>query len=208
MASRESSGEAALSSPGLIGLSWHHIPTGTSRFIQYAQQAQKGHTWSPGHRYLALLERHSGRCYVGVYDSETLVRHFPVSTEATGVSWSPCGKRIAIWDWKVTYAISFYTPVGSAIGSFKPTDAVLGAVRPCPTANRIAFTTGTPNLYLWDKLGVEAVRIPGDMTAVDVQWAPDGHTASVSDRQVFCLVYEEVADESSAFEGETWEEVE
>ncbi|WOO85743.1 WD repeat-containing protein WRAP73 [Vanrija pseudolonga] len=307
------------------GVSWHHLPTGTSRFVQYAQQAQKGHAWSPGHRYIALLERHHGRCYVGVYDSQSLIRHFPVSTEASGVSWSPCGKWIAAWDWKVNYAISFHTPAGTMAGSFKPANAILGvsavawspngrhvivggydgtvhvlesesfypiaalrgyegdilgepptghttltqftpttaaphrsgvqhvgvsedgsilffchdsalhvytllpstgsatpdishwstavllngvkSIRPCPTTNRIAFVTGAAKLYMWDKLGVEAVKIPGDVLAVDVHWAPDGHTASVSDRRLFCLVYEEGADESTNMEGEGWEEL-
>lgn len=50
--------------------------------------------------------------------------------------------------------------------------------------------------------------IAPDVKALDVQWAPDGHTASVFDRRLFCLVYEEGADETANMGGEGWEELE
>lgn len=84
----------------------------------------------------ALLERHKGRDHLGIYDLETLtlirvgprcavladplttvLQHFPLATsDAQDVSWSPCGRYLAIWDscLDVRSPSSYYAQVDTA----------------------------------------------------------------------------------------------
>lgn len=75
-------------------------------------------------------------------------------------------------------------------------------------------------LYIYDGLGVEGVEPPegtlfsvfgqmlivtaGRLTAVRVQWAPDGASAALCDDSSFCLVYE---GSNAMGEDDKWDEV-
>ncbi|KAM0750805.1 hypothetical protein T439DRAFT_239992 [Meredithblackwellia eburnea MCA 4105] len=76
-------------------------------------------------RYLAVVERHQGRDHVGIYDAQVwkLVRHFPLpstSSDVADLSWSPCGRYIAIWESAVDYILHIYTPDGRLLSTFTP----------------------------------------------------------------------------------------
>ncbi|BEI97961.1 hypothetical protein CcaverHIS631_0302600 [Cutaneotrichosporon cavernicola] len=240
--------------------------------------------------------------------------HFQVlASDITGISWSPCGKWLALLDWTLSYTVHFYSPVGVHVGSFvrdlssasahdmaqsikrtawspngrhfalgdsgglvhvvesenwksiaslrvertttthsaspinwlgfspdgtvlffgqetvlhvyaflldpassapdiEPTvtvsfNAPIKSVQYCPTSNRIAVVTRTKFLYLYDGLGVEGVEIPEaeSFNAISVHWAPDGNSAAVCDKNAFCLVYEEAADQCA--EDDRWDEL-
>ncbi|KLT39499.1 WD40 repeat-like protein [Cutaneotrichosporon oleaginosum] len=97
------------------GLALYDLTSGRNLFIQNAQ----GYAWSPDRSYIAVSERHQGKQYVGVYDKKTLVRHFEVlSADTTHISWSPCGKWIALLDWTLSHHVFFYSPVGVYIGTY------------------------------------------------------------------------------------------
>lgn len=80
-----------------------------------------GHAYSPDSRYLAVAERHSGKEYIGIYDVGLeyqllrvrhrarctygkrpvliVLQHFLVeTTDVQGLSWSPCGRYLALHD--------------------------------------------------------------------------------------------------------------
>lgn len=72
--------------------------------------------------YFVIAERHKGKDWLSVYDSAdqfNLVRSFPIATtDVAGLSWSPCGRWIAVWEGILDYALHIYSPLGPHLSTF------------------------------------------------------------------------------------------
>ncbi|ORX35455.1 hypothetical protein BD324DRAFT_582386 [Kockovaella imperatae] len=105
-----------------LHLTIHDLMTGETRQIQHPRSPNNCHTYSPDSRHLAVLERHSGKDFVGIYDTQdsyALLRHFPLGlNNAQEISWSPCGRYIAASDDSIHYLLHLYTPLGTHLVSF------------------------------------------------------------------------------------------
>lgn len=96
-----------------------------------------GYAFSPDQRHLAFISRHptTSRDHLGIYDalSWKCVRQFTVASTPTGatpddladvtdVSWSPCGRYLALVDASVFgLRVEFRTPTGVRLGRFPRT---------------------------------------------------------------------------------------
>ena len=70
---------------------------------------------------MALAERRDCKDYLSIFDTEkwNLVRHFSVDTkDLAGLSWSPNGNIICVWESCFTYHLYLYTIDGYCISSY------------------------------------------------------------------------------------------
>ncbi|WRT66023.1 uncharacterized protein IL334_002974 [Kwoniella shivajii] len=99
-----------------LKLAIYDLSTGVTRIIQNPKSHHHCHSYSPDNRFLAIVEKHLGKEYVGVYDvldGYLLIRHILLSTiDVQGLSWSPCGRYFAIWDSPLSYSIHIHSPLG------------------------------------------------------------------------------------------------
>nr|XP_019050751.1 hypothetical protein I302_01193 [Kwoniella bestiolae CBS 10118]OCF29681.1 hypothetical protein I302_01193 [Kwoniella bestiolae CBS 10118] len=106
-------------------LSIYDLSTGQTKVIQNSKSPYHCNTYSPDKRYLAIVEKHLGKEYIGVYDildSYNLLRHFQLSTiDVQGISWSPCGRYLAAWDSSLSYSIYIHSPLGPILAHFDHT---------------------------------------------------------------------------------------
>ncbi|EIW73103.1 hypothetical protein TREMEDRAFT_42179 [Tremella mesenterica DSM 1558] len=111
-----------------LRLTIYNLETGEVGMIQYPKSPET-HTWSPDGRYLSVVERHSGRDHLGIYDSFdsfSLLRHFPLHEDTHLLSWSPCGRYIATADNHLHYAAHIYSPLGPCLTHFTPASTSFG----------------------------------------------------------------------------------
>ncbi|KAL8278653.1 hypothetical protein RQP46_008945 [Phenoliferia psychrophenolica] len=111
-----------------LRISIYRISTPTPAFHIHNPKlvAPLGYSFRPADgRYLAVVERHSGRDHIGIYDAAAwrLIRHFPLPTPSSDVAdlaWSPCGRYLAVWESLTDYILHIYTPDGRLISTFTP----------------------------------------------------------------------------------------
>nr|XP_018265096.1 uncharacterized protein I303_03279 [Kwoniella dejecticola CBS 10117]OBR87254.1 hypothetical protein I303_03279 [Kwoniella dejecticola CBS 10117] len=105
-----------------LKLSIFDLSTGITRVIQNPKSHHQCHTYSPDNRYMAIVEKHLGKEYIGIYDvldNYHLARHFQLSTtDVQGISWSPDGKYLAAWDSAVSYSVYVHSPIGPLLSHF------------------------------------------------------------------------------------------
>ncbi|GAA6033142.1 hypothetical protein JCM8097_002966 [Rhodosporidiobolus ruineniae] len=103
-----------------------------------------GHAFHPAGMHLAVLERHDSRDVVGIYSTQgdwSLIRTFILpdpASDLAGLSWSPCGRYLALWSHITDYLIHFYLPTGHHLSTFAPY-ASLAA--PAPSTSPSSSTT-------------------------------------------------------------------
>ncbi|KAG5444947.1 WD repeat-containing protein wrap73 [Clonorchis sinensis] len=82
-------------------------------YLKYVKACENNLGFSPGGRYLALLERRQFKDHLSLLDCErdwTLVRNIQLDTQdAVGLMWSPDGRFIVIWDECLRYRVAVYT---------------------------------------------------------------------------------------------------
>ncbi|BEJ13224.1 hypothetical protein CspHIS471_0303980 [Cutaneotrichosporon sp. HIS471] len=138
-----------------------------------------------------------------------------ITHSASPINWlgfSPDGTVLFFGQETALHVYAFLLDPASSAPDIEPTvtvsfNAPIKSVQYCPTSNRIAVVTRTKFLYLYDGLGVEGVEIPEaeSFNAISVHWAPDGKSAAVCDKNAFCVVYEEAADQWA--EDDRWDEL-
>ncbi|GAA5941352.1 uncharacterized protein JCM15063_006072 [Sporobolomyces koalae] len=87
-----------------------------------------GHSFQSGDdaRYLALLERHSSRDCIAIYDTlsdYTLIRNIVIqdpTSDLVGLKWSPCGRYLAAWSSITHYYLHVYSLDGRLLSTFSP----------------------------------------------------------------------------------------
>nr|XP_019007567.1 uncharacterized protein I206_07581 [Kwoniella pini CBS 10737]OCF46348.1 hypothetical protein I206_07581 [Kwoniella pini CBS 10737] len=108
-----------------LKLSIFDLSSGITRIIQNPKSHLQCHTYSSDNRYMAIVEKHLGKEFIGIYDvldNHHLVRHFQLSTsDVQGMSWSPDGKYLAVWDSALSYSIYIYSPIGPLLSHFTHT---------------------------------------------------------------------------------------
>lgn len=104
--------------------------------------------FSPGGRYLALLERREFRDYLSLFDCHKnwqLLRNVQVDTQdAVGLRWSPDGRFMVIWDNCLRYRVALYTVDGRHVHSYcayEPGQDLLGVKSICwsPSGQMLAI---------------------------------------------------------------------
>ncbi|EJT48276.1 hypothetical protein A1Q1_02695 [Trichosporon asahii var. asahii CBS 2479] len=94
----------------------------------------EAHTFSPDHRYMAIPERHSGKDYLGIYDSVSLVRVGDQDEFRLTAAFSdPCDRgRVPFLeplrqvDSSRGLEALVYSPVGAKVGTYQRPSSVLG----------------------------------------------------------------------------------
>ncbi|OCF75332.1 hypothetical protein I204_04187 [Kwoniella mangroviensis CBS 8886] len=103
----------------------YDLSNGSTKIIQNPKSPNQCHTYSPDKRYLAIVEKHLGKEYIGIYDMldhYNLFRHFQLSAfDVQGISWSPCGRYIAVWDSSLSYSMFVHSPLGPLLAHFDHT---------------------------------------------------------------------------------------
>ncbi|THD22501.1 WD repeat-containing protein WRAP73 [Fasciola hepatica] len=94
--------------------------------------------FSPGGRYLALIERRDFRDHLSLFDCHAnwqLLRNVQLDTQdAVGLRWSPDGRFLAVWDDCLRYRVALYTVDGRHVHSYcayEPGQDLLGVKSIC-----------------------------------------------------------------------------
>lgn len=99
--------------------------------------------FSSNGKYMALAERRDCKDYVSLFDCSNwqLVRHFGVDTsDLAGLSWSPDGKVLCVWDSVLDYKVYLYSMDGRRLATYSAYEHALGVkcVRWSPTSQFLA----------------------------------------------------------------------
>ncbi|KAJ1651903.1 hypothetical protein IWQ61_007635 [Dispira simplex] len=89
--------------------------TGEIYYIQHPKFKDRGFSYSPDHRFVAVAERQEAKDAVGVYSTNPwcLQKQFTVDTiDMENLAWSPDGRYIVVWDLGVDYKLFVYNPLG------------------------------------------------------------------------------------------------
>lgn len=160
-------------------------------YIKYPKLPQGGIVFTKDGRYMALAERRDAKDYITIFNCHewSLMRHFEVGTnDLAGLSWSPDGCLLCVWDSIVHYNVLIYSIDGRCMCTYTPYADVheyhLGVkcVTWSPTGQFLAIGS-------FD----EKVRVLNNIT-----WKPVAehcHTPTVEDTRV--VVYSEVEKKAS-----------
>ncbi|CAH8604652.1 unnamed protein product [Dicrocoelium dendriticum] len=117
-------------------------------YLKHAKACSGNFAFSPGGRYLALLERRSFHDYLSIFDCRAdwnLLRNFQLDThDSDGLLWSPDGRYLVIWDGCLHYRAAVYTLDGRHLHTFsayEPGRDFLGIKSVCwsPTGQLLAI---------------------------------------------------------------------
>lgn len=89
----------------------------------------RGVSFRPCGRYLAVLERVQKKDAIGIYDCVRweMVTQYQIDSElAADLEWSPNGRFIAVWESLLNYKLMIYTGEGRLVSFYSPTDFCLG----------------------------------------------------------------------------------
>lgn len=105
---------------------------------------QGGVDFSNNGKYMALAERRDCKDYISLFDCSQwqLVKNFLVDTnDLSGLSWSPDGTVICIWDSVLDYKVFLYSLDGRCLSVYSAYDHALGVkcVRWSPTSQFLAI---------------------------------------------------------------------
>lgn len=100
--------------------------------------------FSSNGKYMALAERRDCKDYVSLFDCSQwqLVRHFKVDTsDLAGLSWSPDGKVLCVWDSVLDYKLFLYSLDGRCLSTYSAYEHALGvkSVKWSPTSQFLAI---------------------------------------------------------------------
>ena len=93
---------------------------------------------------MALAERRDCKDFVSLFDCSMweLIRHFPVETnDLAGISWSPDGKVLCVWDSILDYKLFLYSIDGRCLATYSAYEHALGikCVKWSPTSQFLAI---------------------------------------------------------------------
>ncbi|KAK2165292.1 hypothetical protein LSH36_52g03026 [Paralvinella palmiformis] len=162
-------------------------------YIKYPKACQKGLSFSPDGKFLALAERRDCKDYISVFVCSTwqLVKHFEPETEdLTGLEWSPNGRVICVWESCLQYKILLYTADGRCIDKFTAYNMALGikSVAWSPTSQFLAIGS-------YD----QKVRILNHLTWKTI--VEHAHPTILNKPKV--VIYKEVVSKPQLLQGET-----
>lgn len=105
---------------------------------------QGGVDFTANGKYMALAERRDCKDHVSIFDCSLweLVQHFPVETaDLTGLSWSPDGTVLCVWDSILDYKVFLYSLDGRCLSAYSAYEHALGVkcVRWSPTSQFLAI---------------------------------------------------------------------
>jgi WD40 repeat protein len=105
---------------------------------------QGGVDFTSSGKYMALAERRDCKDHVSLFDCSQwqLVQHFPVETaDLAGLSWSPNGTVLCVWDSILDYKIYLYSLDGRCLASYSAYEHALGVkcVKWSPTSQFLAI---------------------------------------------------------------------
>ena len=100
--------------------------------------------FSSNGKYMALAERRDCKDFISLFDCTQwqLVRHFQVETnDLAGLSWSPDGKVLCIWDSILDYKLFLYSIDGRRLATYSAYEHALGikCVKWSPTSQFLAI---------------------------------------------------------------------
>ncbi|KAG7558251.1 hypothetical protein FFLO_02814 [Filobasidium floriforme] len=108
-----------------LRLSIYSIAGAPTSYIESFKSPSGCHSYRQDRRYFAVAEKHKGKESLAIYDAGdqyNLIRSFPIAThDVQGVSWSPCGRWIAVWDHRLEYSLHVYSPLGPRLTTFSST---------------------------------------------------------------------------------------
>lgn len=115
-------------------------------YIKYPKltHMQDGLDFTGDGKYMALAERRDCRDFVSIFDCSQwqLVKNFPVETkDLAGLSWSPDGKVLCVWDSCLDYKVLLYSMDGRSVASYSAYEHALGVkcVRWSPSSQFLAI---------------------------------------------------------------------
>ncbi|KAF6773666.1 hypothetical protein AHF37_06936 [Paragonimus kellicotti] len=117
-------------------------------YLKYVKACTNNLAFSPGGRYLALLERRDYRDHLSLFDCQkdwSLMRNTQLYTQdAVGLLWSPDGRYIVVWDECLRYRVTVHGMDGRCLHSYcayEPGQDLLGVKSVCwsPTGQLLAI---------------------------------------------------------------------
>ncbi|KAL5015357.1 hypothetical protein ScPMuIL_009627 [Solemya velum] len=113
-------------------------------YIRYPKQCQKGIDFSSGGKYMALAERRDCQDKISIFacGSWELVKHFDTDTDdLEGLSWSPDGRVLCVWDAPLNYKVLLYSVDGRCIAQYSAYSNALGvkSIAWSPTSQFLAI---------------------------------------------------------------------
>ncbi|KAF7257838.1 hypothetical protein EG68_04881 [Paragonimus skrjabini miyazakii] len=117
-------------------------------YLKYVKACTNNLAFSPGGRYLALLERRDYRDHLSLFDCQkdwSLMRNTQLYTQdAAGLLWSPDGRYIVVWDECLRYRVTVHGMDGRCLHSYcayEPGQDLLGVKSVCwsPTGQLLAI---------------------------------------------------------------------
>lgn len=92
-------------------------------YIKYPKMTHGGLDFTKDGRYMALAERRDSKDQISIFDCHqwSLLSHFDVATkDLAGLSWSPDGRLLIVWDSVVDYALHVYAMDGLCLVTYSP----------------------------------------------------------------------------------------
>ncbi|KAJ1950371.1 WD repeat-containing protein wrap73 [Linderina pennispora] len=86
------------------------------RYIQHPKSGRASLAFHPEGTYMALVQRHDYRDYIGIYGVGTweMAREIPLEdmVDCVGVTWSPDGLHLCAWDMPATFSVVVLNAIG------------------------------------------------------------------------------------------------
>ncbi|XP_077998010.1 WD repeat-containing protein WRAP73-like [Glandiceps talaboti] len=162
-------------------------------YIKYPKDAKPAMDFSKDGKYMALAERRDCKDFISVFVCNTwqLVKHFETDTrDLAGISWSPDGRVLCVWDTPLEYKLLLYLADGRCVATYSAYDWALAikSVAWSPTSQFLAIGS-------YD----EKVRILNHITWKTV--VTHSHPSTVDNAAV--VVYREIEKKPPLLRGET-----
>ncbi|CAH0522608.1 unnamed protein product [Peronospora belbahrii] len=108
---------------------WSLQDPSTRYMIRNPKVAVEGLRFSTNGEFLAVIERHDCKDFIGIYSSESweLTAHFSIdSYDCVEVMWSPDDAAIAVRDTHLEFGVFLYSPNGTFLAKFQAYQNALG----------------------------------------------------------------------------------
>lgn len=99
------------------------------KYIHHIKYSDKGIEASPDKKYMAIVEIHQGKDYIGIYhgSSYRLLQRFEVNTvDLENIKWSSDSAYVAVWDNCIYNTLLVYRPDGYLCTTYTPYEHGLG----------------------------------------------------------------------------------
>ncbi|KAG2210736.1 hypothetical protein INT46_008558 [Mucor plumbeus] len=141
-----------------------NLSTAEMKFMNYIKYSEKGIETSSDGKYVAVIEKHDGKEYIGIYhaNSYILLQRFELDTvDVDNMKWSPDNMYIAVWDNRLYHKLLVYRQDGLLIKSYSGYEYGLGikSVHWSPNNQIIAMGNFDDTIHILSTLSWQLIGI-------------------------------------------------